>query len=125
MYRNAPKLIFKIELLINNGLRVQLLMLDKFYNNSNKKKSFFSDEYFLIEQAGFYYVSKTRSLYLPKVLNKDDSVSLMFETEKERYEFLKTFNKSLLQWSKSNIWYGFNKPKTSRIVYNKNKWILY
>lgn len=128
MYRNAPKVIFKVELQINNCVKIDLLLLNNYFNEKfNYRKSFFSDDLFMIESAGFFSVFKSKSLYLPRdfktCINK--SISLMFDTEEIRYEFLRKFNRALLEWSDSSFWKGFNKPSDTRIIYNKNIWILF
>lgn len=126
MFRNSPKLIFKVQLLNKNNLRVELLMLDKFYINYTGNTFFFSNDIFLIDRSQHFCLFKGKTLYLPKKYEKTKKYTyLYFSNEEERYVFLKKLNNALIEWSNSRVWKGFNKPHTSKIVYNKDKWILY
>ncbi|MFW6225762.1 MAG: hypothetical protein ACOC3V_02230 [bacterium] len=128
MNRNDPKLILKVDLLNNNSVKFHLLsMNDYFITKKTNKKTFFSEDMFMINSAGFFSIFKSRSLYLPINFKetKNKSISLVFNSEKIRYDFLKDLNRALLEWSISIYWYGFNKPSNTKIIYNNNTWILY
>ena len=129
MYRNSPKLILKIDLEGDKGLKVSLILLDKYFiDHHTGSNHFFATDGFMIYRGGLLTLFKTGSISLPKnfmIGGKNNSCSLKFDSEELRYRFLKSMKNGLLQWSRSEFWTDFNEPERVALRYNPKVWILF
>ena len=126
MYKITPKVILRVDLLKNNGLDIMLILLDKYYIG-NYSTSFLSNSGFMFSKGNSFLVFKSKIMILPeKFINGDRHKTILyFDKESDRYDFLKSFNKSLKEWSRHYHWKGYNEPGKQKMLYNGKVWILF
>ena len=126
MYKTSPKMILRVDLLKDNGLNLILILLDKYYLG-NYSTNFLSDNGFIIIKGNNFSVFKSKMMTLPeKFINGNRYITnLYFDDEHKRYEFLKSLNKSLKEWSRHYHWKGYNEIGKTKILYNGKIWILF
>lgn len=128
-YTKSPKLILKFNFEGEKKLKVTLILLNKYYLENNINESFFGkNDGFLIYKSNSLLMFKSKTLGLPKSFPKTNiqSTIVYFNSDKERYEFLKVLRNSLLEWSNSKIWKDYNKDINNiSIKFGTNTWILF
>ena len=127
MFHNSPKLIIKIDLDGNTGLSASLILLDKHFKDNTETTCFFANNGFMIYKGRQLTLYKSGSMTLPKDFSVGDnrSVKLNFDSDKDRYKFLKSLKNALIEWSKSKIWEGFNEPSRIKLNFSTKVWVLF
>lgn len=95
------RIVLKIKLLEGNGLRIDLYHLDPRFQADKEFLSFQTDEFDFVLYSRNKMSICANSFRLPdKKRYKDHQfVEKKFDSEKERYEFLKGLYKCLHQWN--------------------------
>mgnify|MGYP007070564618 CR=1 FL=1 len=128
MFRNSPKLILKIDLDGDKGLNMSIILLDKYYSDHyTKTNQFFSKVSFNIIRGEKFTLWKSTSMTLPRnfQIGAKNSAKISFGSDKERYNYLKILKNSLIEWSQSEFWEGFNEPEKVRLNFSTRVWVLF
>lgn len=126
MMYSTPKILLKIDLLENNGIEAMLVLINDYYLG-NYSTSFLSQGGFMIYKGQSFSLFKTKIMCIPEkfISGSKHKSTLYFDSEKERYDYLKFLNKSLKEWSNHYHWKGYNEPEKRKILYSGKIWIVF
>ena len=95
------RIVLKVNLLGNVGLRIDLYHLDPRFQADKEFLSFQTDEYDFVLYSRKKMSICENSLRLPdkKTYKGHQFIEKEFDSEEERYKFLKGLHKCLIQWN--------------------------
>lgn len=122
-----PKMMLRVNLLKDNGLDIMLLTLNDYYAKNQNKHLFFSKHGFTIQIGKKFRLQKNNILTIPYDIKKNNPHidTLHFGSNIERYKLMALLRKSLIDWSKSEQWLGYNDNNRCRLTFNEKLWILF
>lgn len=104
MSNKEPKIILKVDLLNNFGVEFTLLQL-RYLKDKPKDDCFITEKMWIFYYGKQFKVFKTGTMVFPETCLRQTS-KLNFESEKQRYMYLKKLSNALNDFGKS---YLFNK----------------
>lgn len=128
MYRNSPKLIFRVDLVGDKDLNINLILLDKYFlEHTTTKNLFIASNGYTIYRGNMFILFDVGSLHLPKQFSNksNNSYKMSFYSDEKRYDYLKKMGKSLLEWSSSEFWSGFTEERKIKLVFKNKVWLLF
>jgi len=127
-YNKAPKLILKIDLIEEIKLKVTLVLLNNHYLNNSTNETYFSkNNGFMIYKSRSFTMFKYKTMGLPNDFPKTNiqSTTIYFNSDIERYNFLKILKNDLINWSKSKVWDGYNDNSDVKLTFVSKTWVLF
>jgi hypothetical protein len=121
-------MILKVDLVGDKDLKILLILLNKYYTDHYTKRNLFvANDGFTIYRGNLFLIFKTGCIHVPKnfIIGIDNINRESFNSDKERYEYLKRLQKALLEWSKSEFWFGFTEENKIRLTFRDKVWLLF
>lgn len=128
MYHNSPKMIIKVDLEGEKDLKLMLILLDKYYSEHYTNGNLFlANDGFTIYRGTIFTAFKVGSIHLPKhfLIGNQNVCKESFTSDKERYEYLKRFQRALLEWSNSQYWFGYTSEDKIKLTFRDKVWLLF
>lgn len=123
------RIVLKINFLENNGLRIDLYHLDPRFQADKDFLNFQSDEYDFVIYSRKKMSICENSLRLPdkKSYKPHQFIEHKFDSEEQRYKFLKGLHKCLHQWNDKYTPFTKGadyKRRNKNMIMSKEYWII-
>ena len=123
MSAKTPKIMLRVELLNNTDVSFMLThVTNSFSSKLKSSKFFFSENNWTIYFGENFHINKRNIICLPKKCERQKT-KVTFNTNDERYTFLKNMVHALESWSNSHL-FDDNEPHQKTIKFYKTIWIL-
>lgn len=124
MDRRVPKIMLKVTLCEKNKAELTLLLLSERYLSSDRA-FIFTRNGWTIYRSSTFNVTKRGVLSFPRD-GERQSIDLYFNTDKERYSFLKDLYQTLKEWAKDSIFKDDEFPiEHVETQFFKSVWVVY
>jgi len=125
MSASAPKLMLKVELPNETDIKFTLIQVSYLYANKlDGSKFLFTNNGWTIYHGKNFSLNKKQILSLPESCLRQES-KVRFDSNEERYEYLKGLANALEFWSKSHIFKKLNLVNKVKINFHKSLWIIF
>lgn len=128
MKSNFLKLSFKVELIGNSGVTIELLNVNDCIHKYHSIVIFVSKNGYVFEKSEYFKYTKTR-LMIPYEIKPTRRYvcNLEFDNDEVRHYYLKKFAKSLLELSDGTVFSSMPKSKliSNKLSMSGKFWFLY